>query len=216
MQIIGLVLASPDVAATRRAWQRLGVAGVEISVVEGKGVQGEAALTHVVLGVEDVAATERLLQRRGLTGDASGFELDGTTWRLAPFAPAGGDEGEGARLDHVVVVTGDADRAAANFGARLGLELRLDRAIRDAGFRGLFFRCGGAVVEVIVPPSAAGGEDSFGGIAWRVADLQAARERLTALGVELSDIRPGRKPGTHVTTVRDPDLATPILLISTS
>lgn len=219
MEITGLVLASPDVDATHRAWQRLGVTGVEVEVV-----QGEAALTHVVLGVENVAAIEHLLQRRGLTGDAGGFDLGGTSWRLAPFAPTGGDEGgsgddedEGApRLDHVVVLTGDVDVAAANLGARLGLELRLDRTIEATGFRALFFRCGDAVVEVIAPAERAARPDTFGGIAWRVPDLEATRERIMTLGVDVSEVRTGRKPGTRVATVRDPGLATPTLLISTT
>lgn len=209
MKIIGLTVSAPDVPATEEAWRRLGPAGVTVDVVAG-----EPALAAVTLGVADVAATERLLQRRGLAGDASGLDLGGTTWRLAPTT---GDEGGGPapRVDHVVVVTGDPERAAANFGARLGLDLRLDRATGH-GFRGLFFRCGDAVVEVIVPGEPPEGPDAFGGLAWRVTDLVATRERLAAEGVELSEVREGRKPGTRVTTVRDPDLAIPTLLISTA
>lgn len=212
MQIVGLVLASPDVAATERAWQRLRVDGVGLEFVAG-----EAALSQVVLGVEDVAATERLLIRRGLIGNAAGFDLGGTSWRLAPVATsheASNESAVGPRVDHVVVVAGDADRTTANLGARLGLDLRLDRAVPEGGFRGLFFRCGEAIIEVVVaPPGAAAGPDTFGGIAWRVGDLEASRRRLVALGVDVSEIRPGRKPGTRVATVRDADLVTPTLLI---
>lgn len=222
MQIIGLTVTAPDVAATEGAWRRLGPAGVTVEVTSG-----EPGLAAVTLGVDDVAATERLLRRRGLAGDAAGLDLGGTVWRLAPTP---GDEGGGpapladrattdpalvdhALVDNVVVVTGDADRAAATYGARLGLELRLDR---DTGhsFRGLFFRCGDAVVEVIVPSDPPEGADTFGGVAWRVGDLEATRARLTAAGVELSEVREGRKPGTRVTTVRDPALAVPTLLVS--
>lgn len=175
--------------------------------------EGEGGLAAVVLGVDDVATTERLLQRRGLTGDAAGFDVGGLSWRLAPST--GGEAGEPA-LDHVVVRTGDAERAVANYGGRLGLDLRLDRRLEEHGFRGLFFRCGDAVVEVAVPTKGAndpGGADAFGGLAWRVTDLEATRQRLVDEGVEVSEVRAGRKPRTRVATVRDPDLATPTLLL---
>lgn len=221
MEIIGLTVTAPDVAATEEAWRRLGPVGVVVEVVAG-----EPGLAAVTLGVDDVDATERLLRRRGLAGDATGLDLGGTVWRLAP-APASEGGGPAPRVqgaaaladhvvvDHVVVVTGDAERAAASFGARLGLELRLDRDTGH-GFRGLFFRCGDAVVEVIVPSDPPEGLDTFGGVAWRVADLEATRARLAAAGVELSEAREGRKPGTRVTTVRDPALAVPTLLVSTA
>ena len=206
MRITGLTIASPDVAATQAAWRRLGTLDREIEVQSGDG-----GLTAVTLGVDDVAATERLLQRRGLVGDASGFDLCGLIWRLAPFV-----EGEGSTdlvLDHVVVRTGDAERAAADLGARVGLDLRLDRRLTEHGFRGLFFRCGDAVVEVAAPIEPTGEPDSFGGLAWRSTDIGATRERLVASGIEVSEVRTGRKPGTRVATVRDRALGTPTLLI---
>ena len=205
MRITGLVISSPDVAAAQEAWRRLGPAGVTVEVVAG-----EAGLAAVTLGVDDVAATERLLQRRGLTGDAGGFDVGGLSWQLAPSVPG---EGGGPTLDHIVVRTGDAERAAADYGARLGLDLRLDRRLEEHGFRGLFFRCGDAVVEIVAPTKGVDGPDRFGGLAWRAADLEATRERLTAAGCEVSQIRTGRKPGTRVATLRDPALGTPTLLI---
>lgn len=206
MRITAVRLSTPDVAATRAAYERLRAGGVQVHVVEGR----ERRLETVTLGVADVDAAERLLQRRGLEGDAAGFDLGDTTWALAPETTT--DDGE-VRLDHVVVRTDDAERAAADFGARLGLELRLDRTIADRGVRGLFFLAGPSVVEVITPLDGSGPRD-FGGLAWEASDIEATRERLVAEGVEVSDIRPGRKPGTVVATVRDPDLATPTLLIA--
>ena len=44
-------------------------------------------------------------------------------------------------LDHVVVSTEDPDRAAALYGARLGLDMALDRTHQDWG-QLMFFRCG--------------------------------------------------------------------------
>lgn len=205
MRITGFVISTPDTAAAQDAWRRLGVLDREVQVEPG-----DAGLAAVVLGVQDVAATERLLQRRGLVGDASGFDVGGVQWRLAPFASDGeADLG----LDHVVVRTGDAERAAAHYGARLGMDLRLDRTMEEHGFRGLFFRCGDAVVEVVAPTKGGESPDVFGGIAWRAADLDETRARLLTDGVDVSEARPGRKPGTRVATIRDRALGTPTLLL---
>lgn len=201
VRITGFVVSTPDVESTRTAWKRLGAAGIEV-------VPGDPALAAVKLAVEDIDATSRLLQRRGLTVRDGDVDLGGTTWRLVSgTTPAQ----EGLQLDHVVVRSSDAVRATADFGGRLGLDLRLDRDT-DFGFRGLFFRCGDAVVEVVVPHDAPEGPDTFGGLAWR-CDVAATRERLIADGVEVSEVRQGRKPGTCVATVRDRGLATPTLLV---
>ena len=209
MRITGLVISTPDVAATQAAWRRLGHLDRDVHIEEGEG-----GLIAVVLGVADVAATERLLQRLGLAGDTDGFDVGGLRWRAAPAS--GGEMPGDITLDHVVVRTGDVERAAADYGARLGLDLRLDRRMEKYDFRGLFFRCGAAVVEVVAPTKGADGPDVFGGLAWRVTDIEMTRQRLVDDGAEVSEIRSGRKPGTRVVTLRDPDLGTPTLLIATS
>ena len=57
------------------------------------------------------------------------------------------------------------------------------------------------------------GPDVLSGIAWCAPDVAAVRERLIEAEVEVSPVRPGRKPGTLVVTVRDPDLRVPTLLV---
>ncbi len=52
-------------------------------------------------------------------------------------------------LDHVVVSTNEPERAAALYGARLGLDMTLDLSRPDWGARLMFFRCGDLVVEVV-------------------------------------------------------------------
>ena len=54
-------------------------------------------------------------------------------------------------MDHVVVSTADPERAAALYGARLGLDMALDRSHPDWG-RLMFFRCGDLIVEVVHRP----------------------------------------------------------------
>jgi catechol 2,3-dioxygenase-like lactoylglutathione lyase family enzyme len=107
-------------------------------------------------------------------------------------------------MDHVVVSTPDPERAAALYGARLGLDMALDRSHPDWG-RLMFFRCGDLVVEVSHRPGkpAAGAQDRLRGICWRVADIDATHARLVAAGIDVSEVRIGRKPGTRVLSVRD-------------
>lgn len=118
-------------------------------------------------------------------------------------------------LDHVVVRTPDPERAIAIYGAKLGLDLRLDRSNADWGVRQLFFRCGSAVVEFAasLKTPRADGPDSSGGLAWRVDDPAAVHARLAADGWNISDLKPGRKPGTQVFTVREGATGLPALMI---
>jgi catechol 2,3-dioxygenase-like lactoylglutathione lyase family enzyme len=107
-------------------------------------------------------------------------------------------------LDHVVVSTEDPERAAALYGARLGLDMALDRSHQDWG-QLMFFRCGDLIVEVVHRPVAGGdrAHDKLWGLSWRVADIEAVRARLAASGLDVSEVRAGRKPGTRVMSVRD-------------
>jgi catechol 2,3-dioxygenase-like lactoylglutathione lyase family enzyme len=106
-------------------------------------------------------------------------------------------------LDHVVVSTEDSERAAALYGARLGLDMALDRTHQDWG-QLMFFRCGDLIVEVVRRPVAGGDatRDKLWGLSWRVGDIDAARTRLIDAGIEVSDVRIGRKPGTRVMSIR--------------
>ncbi|UZE51232.1 VOC family protein [Rhodopseudomonas sp. P2A-2r] len=116
-----------------------------------------------------------------------------------PLAPA-----PIAALDHIVISTEDPERAAALYGARLGLDMALDRSRPDWGHL-MFFRCGDLVVEVVKRPVAGADEshDKLWGLSWRVNDIDAARARLVAAGIDVSEVRQGRKPGTRVLSVRD-------------
>jgi catechol 2,3-dioxygenase-like lactoylglutathione lyase family enzyme len=107
-------------------------------------------------------------------------------------------------LDHVVVSTEDPERAAALYGARLGLDMALDRSHQDWG-RLMFFRCGDLIVEVVHRPVAGADQrhDKLWGLSWRVADIAATRQRLVAAGLDVSEVRAGRKPGTRVVSLRD-------------
>jgi catechol 2,3-dioxygenase-like lactoylglutathione lyase family enzyme len=119
-------------------------------------------------------------------------------------------------MDHVVISTTDPERAAALYGARLGLDMALDRSHPDWG-RLMFFRCGDLIVEVVHRPgkdaTADKAHDKLWGLSWRVADIDATRTRLDSAGVDVSDVRTGRKPGTRVLTVRNGTCGIPTLLV---
>jgi catechol 2,3-dioxygenase-like lactoylglutathione lyase family enzyme len=196
----------------------------------GEGLWGLA------FGVTDLEATRRALTRRGApVGEAAGL-LSTDAWKLAfvdPAAthgvsialaertghftakPAAADAVQS--LDHVVIHTANPDRAVALYGARLGLDFRLDRANPQWGSRLMFFRCGGAVVEI---GARLGGEenldapDRLSGLAWRVADPDAAQARLAKAGFDVSEVRGGRKPGTRIFTIRSGVPGGPTVMLS--
>lgn len=219
----------------KRAWFWLANAGLEVIAPDGEGPSGDRVrarldeagegLWLVAFTADDLDATARLCERRGLavserTERAAMFDpatTGGIQVALMGFPPLPSQAvGPVAALDHVVIRTPNIDRAVANFGGRLGLDLRLDRANPGWGARQLFFRAGDAVVEFGAslehPPSAA--PDSFGGLAWRVTDPDAAAAQMAAAGFDVSEVRPGRKPGTQVFTVRDAPAGVPTLMLS--
>jgi catechol 2,3-dioxygenase-like lactoylglutathione lyase family enzyme len=134
-----------------------------------------------------------------------------------PLRPPEGEERAAIHaLDHVVVISDDPGASRAIYGDLLGLRLALDRAFEKRGIRICFFRVGGVTIEVAGPLEVAdgpGGADRFGGIAYRVGDIDAARARLVADGFDVSEARPGHKPGTRVCSVRDRTCGVPTLLI---
>ncbi|QUD86674.1 VOC family protein [Phenylobacterium montanum] len=224
----------------RRAWLRLENLAIEIIAAEGEGPAGDRVrarlaeqgegLLAIAFATSDLEAAVKLCERRGLSVAAA----PGTALKAAFIAPESSHglplalcEAEpiprsaltdGAALhalDHVVVQTPNPDRAAALYGARLGLYLRLDRTNPAWNSRLLFFRCGKSVVEIGHGLDSTGdGPDRFGGLAWRTRDPHAARERIAAAGFNVSEVRQGRKPGTHVFTVRDRTAGVPTLVLS--
>jgi catechol 2,3-dioxygenase-like lactoylglutathione lyase family enzyme len=191
----------------------------------------EGMLASLCFRVADIGKMQRRLERVALRPDAvaevesrdagSGAELHWKRTRAATeltrgvrmfFLELAGERPKSAAtglaqivgLDHVVVATEDSERAAALYGARLGLDLALDRTHQDWG-QLMFFRCGDLIVEV-VRRTVAGGDanhDRLWGLSWRVADIDATRARLIAAGLDVSDVRNGRKPGTRIMTVRN-------------
>ena len=227
-----------------RAWFHLPNMSLELIGPSGDGPGGDLVRARLAEAGEglwlmafaavDLAAAGRTLARRGVAttvveGSASGALIAdaasvgglGLVFVPAPSertpSPVIGEPSAAmAGLDHVVIQTPNPDRAAALYGARLGLDLRLDRTNPQWGSRLLFFRCGGAVIEIGhgLAAGVSDGPDRFGGLAWRAADPVAVQARLAAAGFKVSDVRPGRKPGTHIFTVRDRTCGVPTVVLS--
>jgi len=118
-------------------------------------------------------------------------------------------------LDHVVIATAQPDRAMALYGAKLGLELVRDLSRPDWNARLMFFRCGDLILEVMqrLDRPVSDKPDRLWGLSWRVANADAARERLATSGVDVSEVRTGRLPGTRVFTARNGTCGVPTLLV---
>ena len=233
-RLLGVEPQAQDGGGAKRAWFWLASMGLEVIAPDGEDASGDRLRARlddagegvwlVALASDDLDADTRLCERRGLavserTERATMFEpasTGGVQIALMGFPPLPSQATDRVQsLDHVVVRTANVDRAVANFGGRLGLDLRLDRANEAWGARQLFFRCGDGVLEFgasLKHPSS-DTPDSVGGIAWRVTDPEAVRDRLAADGFDVSELRTGRKPGTRVFTVRDAPGGVPTLVI---
>lgn len=134
-----------------------------------------------------------------------------------PFVAAHPEPGSVSGLDHLVINTPNPERAVANYGARLGFRFALDRTAEQWNVRFLFFRIGGLTLEIIHrlnedhDPQA---DDHIWGLTWETDDLEAAHNRLTREGFDISEIREGRKENTRVFTVRNGTQGVPTLFIA--
>ena len=202
----GLASIAFSVGDIEAAHRRLGRLGLDPEpIADGESVDTRSG------------ARRRWRRTRAATAATHGVRVflmapDGTSPRSPLVAPPPAAIGE---LDHVVIRTGDPERAAALYGARLGLDMRLDRTNPAWGSRLMFFRCGTLIVEIAhdLGAGVSSGPDRLWGLSWRAADAGAARERLRAAGFDVSEVRPGRKPHTRVFTVRGGTCGVPTLVL---
>ena len=207
-----------------------------------RAAPGGAGLQRVGFEVDDMAATVRKLGRRGLScetplgehwraGDGGAIERTVTPISTATthgigIALVATARSEGTPLlaaaqavtaiDHLVIRSPNPERAIALYGGRLGLDFALDRTNPDWGSRLLFFMCGGVRVEIghSLAKGISNEPDQFSGLAWRVGDASAAQQRLQGSGVQTSDAKKGRRPGSQVLTVRSNTCNVPTIFLS--
>ncbi len=191
---------------------------------------GGNGLSSMVFSTSDLDKAARLLERRAAPGERKGdrlvlsreathgvrIELCERQERAAPSPLAGSDEAAAiSTLDHIVVRTPNPERAVALYAGRLGLDLRLDRSNPAWGSRLLFFRCGDLVVEIAhdLKKGVSDGPDHLWGLSWRTPDIAKANARLKAAGIDVSEPRDGRRPGSQVFTVKNHTGGVPTLVI---
>jgi catechol 2,3-dioxygenase-like lactoylglutathione lyase family enzyme len=201
--LASICFRTSDIAKTYRRLDRLALKPESIAEVESRDTISGAVLSWK----RTRAATEAT---RGVR--LFFLERDKERPLSAPTM-----DGRITGLDHVVVSTSDPERIAALYGARLGLDMALDRSHPDWG-RLMFFRCGDLIVEVTHRPGKEvdASQDRLRGLCWRVADMDATHARLVQAGVDVSEVRNGRKPGTRVMTVRSGTCGVPTLLVQPS
>lgn len=206
--------------------------------------QDGPGLQSIVFSSNTIADTHRLMARRGMKPDeiqpsesidqSRGEARSWSRFRLADevtngvklfvlqrqkqdpltYKPAGSDSV--ITLDHVVINSFDPDRSLALYGAKLGLNLALDRSNAEWDARLMFFRVGGLTVEIAhrLSKGESNAPDKLWGMSWRVPDIEAAHARLTAAGRQVSETRQGRRPGSRVFTVKDGTLGVPTLILA--
>jgi catechol 2,3-dioxygenase-like lactoylglutathione lyase family enzyme len=198
--LASICFRTSDIARMHRRLDRLALKPEPVADAESRDANSGATLSW-----------QRTRAATAATRGVRLFFLQMATER--PRSPPSGDAPVTA-MDHVVISTGDPERAAALYGARLGLDMALDRSHPDWG-RLMFFRCGDLIVEIVHRPGvqADPARDQLYGLSWRAADIDATRARLVGAGIDASEVRTGRKPGTRVLTVRNGTCGIPTLLV---
>ena len=115
-------------------------------------------------------------------------------------------------VDHVVVKTQSVEAAKRFYGEQIGIRLALEQDVPEWGGTQLFFRASSMSIEVVASNKSPA-QDELWGLALKSSNLDETHKRLLEVGVEVSDIREGRKPGTRVCTVKSHALSVPTLLI---
>lgn len=230
LDVIGATGTGPEADAARLDMAKYGDAiwGLGFSVPELDPAlrlferRGLSFLPRHTTVTKDASGAERhwelaVMKRKSANGVAL-FLVENrpvaAKWPVAPITDT--EAASVGGLDHIVIETANAERAVALYGGRLGLDLRLDRSNEQWGARQLFFRCGEAIVEIgsNLKNAVSDTPDEFGGLAWRVRDPNRARERIASAGLDVSEVRKGRKPGTSVFTVRNGTGGIPTLMLS--
>ena len=118
------------------------------------------------------------------------------------------------RLDHIVINSNDPDGLIDLYRDTYGIRLALDQYVEKWGGRMLFFRTNQTTIEAIgIKNDADKPVDKAWGLAWTTKDIKKTHSRLVSEGVEISDVKDGRKPKTLVATIKSHTCNIPTLLI---
>ena len=200
--LFALALGSDDLAETARALRAQGVdvgEPVELAITAPDGATRRAHLLPI--------ARE---ETRGVGVFAITHDRD-----AIPHAPTRGDaRASVSAVDHVVLFSDNLDAALRLWRDTFAIPERWRREFPERGTVNVGLRLGGITLELVAPLGAAAGErgERLWGLAYTVADCDAAVARLRAEGLAASEARPGLAPATRVATVKWQDHV-PTLLI---
>jgi len=211
MRLTGVVIGAGDLDAARARYEAL-------LATAPRCLDGTAWRFTLASGEVDLVAGAPGLHAMRFAvaaDDVAPADFHGLDVRLEPETEADLPAAHGLAIDHVVVFTPSPERAIALWRDQVGLRLALDRVFEQRRLRLLFFRSGGMTLEYAHPlgDESGGRPDAFYGVSYRVPNLVAHRERLLAAGFDVSELRPGMKPGTTVASVRSHTAEVPTLLI---
>ncbi|MBK49431.1 MAG: glyoxalase-like domain protein [Chloroflexi bacterium] len=198
--LFGLVFGTTDIEGAKN---QLHSKGIEIeNIVEGEGKDADSNETRT---------WKNLFLPFSLTRGLFTFFIQHETGVL----PVRKEKlnSQVSKLDHVVINTNDPEGIISLYRDTYGIRLALDQTVEKWGGRMLFFRLNMTTLEVIAKENNEDPEDSFWGLAWVVEDLYATHSRLLSEGLEVTDVKDGRKPNTLVATVKSHTVNIPTLLI---
>ncbi|SRR5581483_3077583 len=210
MELDGVRIGAPDPDEACRVYRLL--LGVEPDRLAGGGWRFELGR-----GAVELVAGEPGLRSLGFVAGVGAWPGDYHGVPVHAVDPVAATiDAPDVRIDHVVVHTVHPERAIGLWRDTVGLRLALDRSFPARGLRLLFFRTAGITLEYASPLGAPAdpGPDRLYGVSYRVPDLDACRARLLDADVDVSEVRPGMKPGTRVATVRNRTAGVPTLVIA--
>ncbi|MAU62136.1 MAG: hypothetical protein CMI62_15560 [Parvibaculum sp.] len=206
--LYGIVLGVDDAAAATAAFRARGLKSGD--PVDGKG---RDEITGAIREWRTIAMPKDEVRGLFMLGIQHLSPADALP--PAPLSEGVREAEAVSACDHVVVMTPDAEGCRALFGDKLGIRLALDHTKPEWGVRQLFFRVGGLTIEVVEPldKAKAPKAEHFWGLAWKAENVGAVRDRLAAAGRDVSEVKPGRKEGTAVATIKPPTNGIPTILV---
>lgn len=117
-----------------------------------------------------------------------------------------------SKVNQLVIQTEVPDSIIDIFEKKLNIRLALDKTFKEWSGRMLFFRIGGVTLEVIEGKNIKSRSEYFG-IGWHTDNFNKCYNDLVEEGLKFSEIRKGRKKGTIVSTLKNPMLNIPTILI---
>lgn len=199
--LASIAFETTDIEAAARKLDRRGLG---VGAIEEHAFRSDAGRDELVRRVADIAPVSSHGVALSLVETRAGLNKQ----QPSPTSVIG--------LDHIVVNSPNPERAIALYGGKLGLDFALDRTNPDWGSRLLFFRCGGVTVEIShsLKKGISDSPDSLWGLAWRVPNIAETQQRLRQAGLDISEPRKGRRPGSEVFTVRSGTGNVPTLMLS--